>query len=124
MQKVRGILFDLDHVAKVTEILKGTVAPLPTIAEEAPMLAALVGIGRIARPESRIWAFVFVENGLRPIGHELHSPCHRGIAPGDEEKVKSHARTPYWLCLTPACIRCIMYNVAIGARFGRRRNEQ
>ena len=61
----------------VTEILKGTEAPLPTTAEDAPMLAALVGIGRITRPEPMVWALVLVEDGLWLIGHELHSPSHR-----------------------------------------------
>jgi hypothetical protein len=87
-QQGRCILFDLDHVAEVIEILKGTVAPLPTVAEEAPMLAALVGIGRIARPEPMIWALVFVEDDLGPVGHKLYSPCHGLIVSRDEEKVK------------------------------------
>ena len=49
-QQVRCILFDLDHVAKVitdrqVRILTGTVAPLPTIAEDAPIKADCNSVG-------------------------------------------------------------------------------
>jgi hypothetical protein len=35
-----------------------------------------------------VWTLVLVENGLGLVGNELHSPCHRHIVSGDEEKVK------------------------------------
>ena len=58
------------------------------------MLATLVGIGRITRPEPMIWALVSVEDGLRPVGHELHSPCHKRIVQGDGENVKLSRQIP------------------------------
>jgi hypothetical protein len=49
-----------------------------SIAELTAVLAALIGIGRIPRPEPMIWALVFVQDRPRPVGHELHSPRHSG----------------------------------------------
>ena len=57
-------------------------------AELARMHAPLVRIGRIARPEPVIRAFTIGQDSLGSIGHELHSPSHRRIVQGDEEKVK------------------------------------
>jgi hypothetical protein len=46
------------------------------IAKLTAVDAPFVRIRRIARPEPMVRALVFVEDGLRPVGHELHSPCH------------------------------------------------
>jgi hypothetical protein len=39
-------------------------------------------------------AFALVQDGLGPVGHELHSPSHRRIAQGDAEKVKLLRQIP------------------------------
>jgi hypothetical protein len=58
------------------------------------MLAALVGIGRVARPEPMVRALVFAQDGPGPVGYELHSTCHWPIVQGDESKVKSPWQAP------------------------------
>jgi hypothetical protein len=60
-----------------------------SISEEAPVLAALVGIGHVARPGPMVWTFLFGWDDLRPVGHEFYAPGRHGhVVQVDGSEVK------------------------------------
>ena len=56
----------------------------------AAVLAALVGIGRVARPEPVIRALVLVQDGLGPIGYKLYTPWHNLTRMGQNRETGPH----------------------------------
>ena len=55
-----------------------------SIAKLAAMLAALVGVGAVARPEPMVCALALVEDRLGTVGYEFHASGHGRIVQGNE----------------------------------------